>query len=318
MIIVIDVIKKIKNLQIQGARRISIESLKAISKEILKIDAKNRKSFLKKVHSICKKFAKIRPTEPALRNSLAYFLIKLEKCREENVNFLKKEARRIIAYYLEDLDKIHERVAEIAARRIPNNSKILTHCHSTTVELTFKKALDFGKKFEVIATETRPINQGYITAKNLAKYGIQVTLIVDSAMRYFMKECNLCIIGADVIAANGAVINKIGSSILATIAKELNKKLIVVSGLYKFDPLTIEGFLEPIEERNPKEIIGNKKFPKNVKIRNIAFDAIAPEKIDAIITEAGVLMPYEVKDAFFKRLNINEEKFIKKLKWLIE
>lgn len=311
-------IREIKSLKIQGARKISIAALKAIRYEIGKIKVKNREAFLRKVFTMSKRISKARPTEPALRNAIAYFLIKLEESDEEDVRFLKKEAKRIINYYLEDLKNIHEKVAVIAARRIPNNSKILTHCHSATVEQTFKKAFDLGKKFEVIATETRPLLQGYITARNLAKYGIKVTLIVDSAMRYFMKECNLCLIGADVIAANGAVINKIGSSVLATIAKELNRRLIVVSGLYKFDPLTIEGFLEPIEEREPKEIIGNKKFPKKVKVRNIAFDAISPDKIDTIITEAGVLAPIEVKKKFFERLKVNEEKLIEMLKWLIK
>jgi len=314
----VNTLRKIKELKIQGARKISIAALKAIKYEVSKIKARNRESFLKKVFSLCKKISRARPTEPALRNAIAYFLIKLEKVREEDVRILKKEARRIIDYYLRDMEDIHERVAEIAARRIPNNSKILTHCHSATVEQSLKKAFDLGKRFEVVATETRPLFQGHITARNLATYGIKVTLIVDSAMRSLMKECDLCLIGADVIAANGAVINKIGSSILATVAKELNKELIVVAGLYKFDPLTAEGFLEPIEERDPKEIIGNKRFPKNVKVRNLAFDAIAPGKISAIITEAGVLAPIEVKENFYKRLNINEERFLEILKRLIK
>lgn len=310
-------VRDIKLLKIQGARRVSVAALKAVRYEVGKIKAKNREIFLRKVFAMCKKISKARPTEPALRNAIAHFLIKLERSDEENVELLKKEARRIINYYLEGLKDIHEKVAEIAARRIPNNSKILTHCHSATVEQTLKKAFDLGKKFEVVATETRPLFQGHITARNLAKYGIRVTLIVDSAMRHFMKECNLCLIGADVIAANGAVINKIGSSVLATVAKELNKKLIVVSGLYKFDPLTIEGFLEPIEERDPREITGGKRFPGRVKVRNVAFDAISPDKIDMIITEVGVLSPIEVRKRFFEELNVSEEGLIEKLKWLI-
>jgi ribose 1,5-bisphosphate isomerase len=129
-------------------------------------------------------------------------------------------------------------------------------------------------------------------------------------MRVFLKKCDLCIIGADAIVANGAVINKIGSSILASLAKELNKKLLVLTSLWKFDPLTIKGYLEPIEERSVKEIIGNKKFPKNVRIVNLAFDAISPEKIDVIITEAGVLTPQAIKEKFFTEIKVREDKFL--------
>ena len=98
----------------------------------------------------------------------------------------------------------------------------------------------------------------------------------------------------------------------------MKKELIVVAGLYKFDPLTIEGFLEPIEERSPKEVIGGKKFPRNVIVRNVAFDAISPDKISMIITEAGILNPSEVKEKFFERLGVNVNKFYNNLKVLIE
>ncbi|MQK95693.1 ribose 1,5-bisphosphate isomerase, partial [Escherichia coli] len=91
----------------------------------------------------------------------------------------------------------------------------LTHCNSSTAIAVIKRAHEVGKEIKVFATESRPRLQGYITAKQLKEAGIDVTVIVDSAVRYFMNEIDCVIVGADTITANGALINKIGTSQIA-------------------------------------------------------------------------------------------------------
>ncbi len=155
----------------------------------------------------------------------------------------------------------------------------------------FRRAKLEGKKFSVVCTETRPVNQGLLTAKEIAKMRIPVTLIVDSAARTFMKKCDLVVIGADAITSTGDVVNKIGSSNIALIAEDLKKPFYVAAGTHKIDPATAQGFLEPIEERPEKEV--TKKI-KGVKIRNPAFDAVPARRITGIITELGVMPPQSV------------------------
>lgn len=293
-------IKDIKDLKIQGARSIALMGIKALKEEQMKISSKNKKEYSKKVFELAKKLAGTRPTEPALRNSLTFVLFQLANSRIEDIEFLKKFVNVKCEEVEKDLENAHERASEMASRRIPERATIFTHCHSTTVTMSIKKAWDQKKKINVICTETRPRFQGYITAKELSEYGIPTTLIVDSACRVFLRESDIVMIGADVITSTGAVINKIGSSVVASIAKELRKPLIVVSGSYKFDPLTIVGYLEAVEERDSKEVVDPKLFPK-VKIRNPAFDVIAPDHIDSIITELGVSSPSEVYNIFIQK-----------------
>ena len=221
---------------------------------------------------------------------------------------MKRKSREIE----EKLRNVYERVAEIASKRIPREAKILTHCHSTTVILTLKRAFRQGRKIEVICTETRPLFQGIKTAKELSEFGIPTTLIIDSAVRVFMKKVDLILLGADCVASNGAVINKIGSSQIAAVANELRKPLTIITDSYKFNPLTIIGFLEPIEERDPKEIINPKRLPK-VKIRNPAFDAIPPDYIDAIITELGVYPPSQIADIVKEKFEWMRDPFVLRL-----
>ena len=116
-----------------------------------------------------------------------------------------------------------------------------------------KAKLD-GKTFEVVCTESRPVFQGRITAKEMLDAGIKTTMIVDSAVRHFMNEVDLVFVGADAITSEGNVINKIGTSMVALAAREARTPFYVVSELLKFDPVTIHGDYEKIEERSPKEV----------------------------------------------------------------
>ncbi len=216
-------IKEIKSLKIQGARTIALAALNTFSKEAKKIKARNKKDFFENSLGIAKKLSKARMTEPALRNSLASILYHIDSCGIEDISELKKVTTNLCKESISELEKAHERVAEIASRRIEKEARIFTHCHSTSVVKALQKAKREGKKISVVCTETRPLFQGLKTARELAKAKIPTTLIVDSACRAFMKDCDIVILGADVITANGAVVNKIGSATIASIAKELRK-----------------------------------------------------------------------------------------------
>ncbi|HIH97576.1 MAG TPA: ribose 1,5-bisphosphate isomerase, partial [Thermoplasmata archaeon] len=183
-----------------------------------------------------------------------------------------------------------KRIGEIGARRIADGDTILTHCNSSCALSVIKTAFRQGKDISVWTTESRPRRQGLISVKELSKAGIPTTLVVDSAVRFYMRKIDKVVVGADSIAANGAVVNKIGTSQLALIAHEARALFFVAAESYKFHPQTLVGELVEIEERDATEVVNPKEFP-GIKIRNPAFDVTPPEYIDLIITEKGIIPP---------------------------
>jgi len=296
-------IKQIRELKIQGASNVALFVLDSLLKEGRRSKSKDPKKFYERILELAFRLAVARPTEPAARNALAFVLTRLEQADKSSVASIKRELSASVGEMKRLIDEIQRKTIEVASNRIPENGTILTHCHSSTVVKAISLAHRRGKKVEVICTETRPRYQGRITAKELASAGVSTTLIVDSAVRKFMKEVDLVLVGADVVCSNGAVINKIGTSMIAAIAKEHRVPLVVACGSYKFDPLTEVGYLEMIEERSPREVL---PFPiKGVKVKNPAFDVTPADYVDAIACEEGLVPPIELRNVFKKKFEIN-------------
>jgi ribose 1,5-bisphosphate isomerase len=190
-------------------------------------------------------------------------------------------------------------IVETGAKRIGDNSVVFTHCRSSTVTGLLKRAKQQGKEFEVVCTETRPLYQGRMTARELLGIGVGVTMIVDSAARYFMNTADLVIVGADAITSEGNVINKIGTSMIALVAHEARTPLYVASELLKFDPATICGDYEKIEERSPSEVWQD--APKGLVIKNPAFDVTRRDFIHGIICEEGIVPPHSAMEVVRRR-----------------
>lgn len=290
---------KIRNLEVQGARNVAIAAIKAIETIAKETKAKNKREFLKELLEAKEILFDSRETEPLLRNALRWIISKVEASDRKQVEELCAMVSRDSEQFLKDLENSKEKIAEIGAKRIPNNSIILTHCHSSTVTRMIGKAKEEGKSFKVICTETRPVFQGRITAKEMVDLEIETTLIVDSAARSFMNQVDLVIVGADAITSEGNVLNKIGTSAIALIAHESRAPFYVVSELLKFDPATLYGDYEKIEERSPDEIW--KKPPKNLIVRNPAFDVTRRDFIHGIICEEGIISPHSITEVIRRR-----------------
>lgn len=252
--------RDIKTLKIQGAENVAKAAARAL---LIRHDKK-----------AVKKLISLRPTEPCLRNTIKSVLS-------------HSEIKEGVAKALEHFDSAEKKIAEIGSKLIKNNSTIFTHCHSNTVMGILLKAKEEGKKFRVIATETRPLYQGRITASQLAKAKIPTILIVDSAARVALKEADMMFMGCDAITTT-RIYNKIGSEMFAIIAKQLDVPVYVATNSWKFDPCSIFGAEEKIEKRSEKEVWPN--APKGIKILNLAFEKINPELITGIISELGIFM----------------------------
>lgn len=284
--------KKISELKIQGARNIAIAAIEALAELSKGTKSKTKKQFLNELFEGQKLLFNSRDTEPLMRNAIRWIINQIENTDKKEVLELSQIVKSSADEFLKNLEKSKEQIAKIGKKRIRNNSIILTHCHSSTVTKLLIDAKKEGKNFEVFCTETRPVFQGRITAQELITNGIKTTLIVDSAARSIIKDIDLVIVGADAITSEGNVINKIGTSTIALISKEARKPFYIVSELLKFDPATICGDYEKIEERDPSEIW--KDPPKNLIIKNPAFDVTRRDFIHGIICEQGIIPPHSI------------------------
>jgi ribose 1,5-bisphosphate isomerase len=252
--------KDIKDIKIQGARNIAKKALYAYH--------------LVPTKSSLNKLLKLRPTEPMLMNVL-------HKAEDESYEKILKH-----------FDEAQEKINKIVYDLIEDDDVIYTHCHSTNVTHALIYAKKKGKNFEVYNTETRPLFQGRKTAKELKKAGIKVTMFIDSAMDIALsrkqktRTVSKIMVGADALIKTG-VINKVGSGMLAKLAKINKIPLYVVADSWKHSSKYVK-----IEERDFDEVW--EKMPKNfhIKIRNPAFELIPRNRIKGIITELG-LMTYK-------------------------
>ncbi|MFA6992618.1 MAG: hypothetical protein WC269_05090 [Candidatus Gracilibacteria bacterium] len=275
-----EIVRKIKNLEIQGAQNIAVKGIEAFG---MKLKETNNETKLQKY---AKEVISTRPTEPAIRNGVKFCMMKRKT--------LKDPSKEAVKYFSDSKKKI----VEYGIKKIRNGMKIFTHCHSSTVTAILVQAKKNGVKFEVYNTETRPKFQGRITAEELSKAGIKVTHMVDSAGRSMIKKCDLFLFGCDAITSEGFLINKIGTESLVDACYEAGIPAYSCTSAWKLDTETILGAEEKIEQRNPNEVWDH--VPKNVKIYNPAFEIIKPDHFSGIITELGVFKAETIVTEFRK------------------
>ncbi|MEM3091621.1 MAG: hypothetical protein QXX55_00045 [Candidatus Pacearchaeota archaeon] len=251
------IVEDIKKIKIQGASNVAKSALMAY----YLFPSKKSKEIL----------MKSRPTEPMMFRVL---------------NLADKIPReKILKHFEEAQDKINRYSLNI----IKNGDIIITHCHSTNVLKALIYAHKKGKKFLVYNTETRPIYQGRKTALELKRAGIKVTMFIDSAIEVMLKNkdnkgdfhTKKIFIGADALLKNG-IINKIGSGMIAKIASLHKIPFYIIADSWKFTKKNI-----PIESRHINEIWD--KAPKNIKIKNPAFEFVSKKYISGIVTEFGFM-----------------------------
>ncbi len=290
--------EQIRGLEVQGARNVAIAAIKALRALAETSKAKTRKEFIAELQNARDLLFASRETEPLMRNAIRWIITQVEDSDERNPTELCRLVSVSSEKFQKNLQGSRERIAEIGAKRIRDGSVIFTHCHSSTVSHMLWKAKSEGRNFEVICTETRPAFQGRITAKEMLQLGVKTTFIVDSAARSFMHDVDLVAVGADAITSEGNVVNKIGSSTIAVLAHEARKPFYVVSELLKFDPDTLHGEYEKIEERSRDEIW--KEAPFELNVRNPAFDVTPRDLIHGIICEEGIVSPQSVAEVMHR------------------
>jgi len=213
-----------------------------------------------------------------------------------DVATLRRSVEREVAEFRADLDEAQDRLGRIGAGRLRDGDVVMTHCHSTDALACVKAAAERGTDLEAVVKETRPRNQGHITARQLRELGVPVTLVVDNAAHRFMDEVDHLLVGADSIAADGSVINKVGTAGLAVSARDRGVPVMVAAQSIKLHPKTLTGEAVEIEERAPEEVLDAEAREEvgDVDVANPAFDVTPPRHVDAIVTERGQFPPESV------------------------
>ncbi len=318
----------IKRLWIRGAPAIGIATAMGIALAAQEIDADDYDSFVRKLGPVFETLLATRPTAVNIRWAVERMRAFLERNRDEKVQKLRELLIEESKKVLEEDIRINRAIGEWGAQFIHNGDAVLTHCNAGslatggygTATAPMLVAREQGKKFTVVADETRPVLQGArLTAWELMQEGIPVTLITDNAAGALMKrgEISLAIVGTDRTVLNGDVANKIGTYTVAVMCKEHNIPFFVAAPLSSIDFSIPSGDLIPIEERSPEEvtyIFGTCRIaPEGVRVRNLAFDVTPAKYVTAIITEKGAFRPGDLKDlargdADIEKLRIKREK----------
>jgi ribose 1,5-bisphosphate isomerase len=283
--------EKIKSMEIRGAGRIARAAAEALRDHALSLKSPSSAAFRQEMETAAALLVSTRPTAVSLPNAVHFVMAGLARAMtsDEAKNAVVRRAEQ----FIHSSQHAVERIAGFGARHIRDGDVILTHCNSEVALGCMIEAHRQGKEIEVFATEVRPRNQGHITIRTLNDAGIKTNFIVDSAVRSFINDVDLVIVGADAVTVNGAVVNKIGTSQVAHTAAEARVNVIVAAETYKFAPRTVVGELIEIEERPPGEVLPDEiaRTLPNVKVRNPAFDVTPAEYIDLIVTEQGAIPP---------------------------
>ena len=300
-----EVAEAIKELRIRGAPDIGVAAAYGFALGARGIEASSTEGLLAGLRQVYERLSSSRPTAVNLfwaldrMNRVAERGQDADRIREE----LLAEARRIEA----ENDEANRRISEYGAALVEDGFTILTHCNAGSLATAaygtalgvVRMAKEQGKTIRVYADETRPLLQGArLTTWEMLREGIPVTLITDNMAGYFMKkgDVDCVIVGADRIAANGDVANKIGTYTVAVLATENAVPFYVAAPVSSVDLSLSSGEEIPIEERSPDEVThvqGVSIAPDGVSAANPAFDVTPHRYVSAIVTERGVIRePY--------------------------
>lgn len=300
-----DVAAGIKDMVVRGAPAIGVSAGYGIALGAKQFVGTNVDDLEDELEYICEVLGKTRPTAVNLFWAIDRMKRTFQKAKAEGRSV--GEMKQILlddakAIHMEDIES-QRLIAKFGGELIEDNSTVLTHCNAGALATggvwgtalgVIRGAVDQGKHISVIADETRPYLQGArLTAWELLKDDIPVTLITDNMSGHMMKKGKVqaVVVGSDRIAANGDVANKIGTYMVAVLARQHNIPFYVAAPLSTVDLSCPTGEQIPIEERNIREITHMQDIqlaPDGVEVSNYAFDVTPNEFVTAIITEKGV------------------------------
>jgi methylthioribose-1-phosphate isomerase len=298
-----EVASAITDMVIRGAPAIGVAAAMGVAIGVLHSKAKSVDELRAEFDEICAVLAKTRPTAVDL-----FWAIDRMKAKFAALTAQTSDLEKIRAAMIAEAKQIHlekkatdEAMGRFGAELMPSDGRVMTQCNAGALATAgigtalgvFRVAVEQGKKLHVLVPETRPYLQGArLTAWELHKGGIPLTLITDNMVGHFLKTGTVgaIVTGADRVAANGDTANKIGTYQIAVLAKENNVPFYIAAPVSTFDLSIPDGTHIPIEERSSDEVvyIKNIRIAPDVKAAHPGFDVTPARYITAIITERGI------------------------------
>lgn len=248
------------------------------------------KLFARKLLEAYETIMKERPASAGILNALRIIV-------ESFLTNGLKETTLMIDSIKTAYDKALWTASEVACKRVSRGDALMTNSNSLAIRRFFLKLKDENVDVEVYIPESRPGLEGILLAEFLETLGFTVNIIVDSAMRYFMKNVDKVFLGAEAVAANGAVVSKAGSSLMALAAKEARVRVYVIAPLIKFSFESIYGEMIKLPEGGWEFLMSEevrKTLPENYVARAPLYDVTPPEYVDAVATEYGIFSPQAI------------------------
>src|SRR5664279_159949 len=297
-----EVADAIRTMIVRGAPAIGVAAAMGVALGTLQSSAKTMPELEREFDTVCNVLAGTRPTAVNLFWAIRRMRDRFEQLRAQPLEKIRQElvaeAQRML---VEDI-AANEAMGKHGAVLMPSSGGVLTHCNAGALATAgygtalgvIRAAIEQGKKIHVYADETRPFLQGSrLTAWELMKDGIPTTVISDNMAGVMMQQGKIgaIVVGADRIAANGDVANKIGTYTVAVLAKEHGIPFYVAAPISTVDLECPDGSKIPIEQRDPREVThlaGKQMVPDGVQVENPAFDVTPAKYVAAIITERGI------------------------------
>lgn len=303
------VARGIKELWVRGAPAIGVSAAMGLALGARQITANSFDEFWPKFEEICSAMAATRPTAVNLFWAIDRIKKLVQKNKDKDLDAIRDLLVEESQSMIDDDIETNKKIGAYGAEFVSDGDNLITHCNAGsiatagygTAEGVMRSAVENGKKIHVYVDETRPVLQGArLTAWELMQENIPCTLISDNMAGYFLYRdmIDLAIVGADRVARNGDVANKIGTYSLAVLCKEHGIPFYVAAPLSSIDFSIESGADIPIEERDPREVthvLGKVQIaPDGVTVANPAFDVTPARYITAIITEKGAFLPKDL------------------------
>ncbi len=297
-----EVADAIRSMVIRGAPAIGVAAAMGVALGIKSAGVSTPEQLDHRFRQVCEVMASTRPTAVNLFWAIERMKRSYQQARPGGVDAVRSAlVAEALAMHAEDVDA-NRRMGNFGQELIPDGARVLTHCNAGALATAgygtalgvIRAAVEAGKRVQVWADETRPFLQGArLTAWELTRDGIPVTVITDNMAGHFMHlgRVDCVIVGADRIAANGDVANKIGTYSVAVLAKENNVPFFVAAPVSTLDLSIPDGSRIPIEERDPDEVRKIRDVPvtsPGARVENPAFDVTPSRYVSAIITDRGV------------------------------
>jgi ribose 1,5-bisphosphate isomerase len=283
----------IADMETRGAAAIAAAVADALATQAEASEASTPETLRAELREAARTLHDTRPTAVSLPNALRYVFRQMDG---DTVEQVRRSTVDAASQLQAQLDRAQEDLGRVGANRLRDGDTVMFHCHSTDALACIEAAVDQGKELSAIVKETRPRNQGHITAAALRGMDVPVTLVVDSAARRYLNDADHVVVGADSIAADGSVINKIGTSGLAVLARERGVPVMTAAQTIKLHPATLTGQTVEIEMREESEVIDEwtRADIGELTVLNPAFDVTPPRYVDAIVTERGQFPPESI------------------------